>query len=160
MTDHGPRRRSPVIIAVLSILSLVAGATPALAAWQTTTAAPAFSTSTATLTPPITTCQSLPSQGLSPPSARLSWPAVPNATGYRVQFGSSPTATRDTTSLNYTVTGSLLLTLLGSVLTGGSVTVTVTARLENWVSAPSNTQTVVLSNLVTGLLGGLKCQGT
>lgn len=150
-------RASLVGIAIVAAVCSLS-APPASAAWQTVANAPTIALNTATLGAPATTCTSMPAPTLGVPYARISWATVTPATGYRVQFGSSPTAYRDTTATSYDVTGTLLVTLLGSVLSGGSTTVTVTARYQNWVSLPSNAQTIVLSDPVTGLLGGVKCK--
>lgn len=162
------RGRGPGAIAGVVALSLLCGvsAAPASAAWQTTGAAPAFSVQTGALAAPVTRCTNITT---TPRAARIEWAAIDGATGYDVILGNtvnSRTAalSERQTELFFDVRGSLLENLglaLGSLLTGGSVLVTVKARAGLWESAASNAQPVVLSSVLGGLVtGGLKCQGT
>ncbi|CAN3702107.1 MULTISPECIES: hypothetical protein [unclassified Microbacterium] len=166
MTGLSPGGRS--VIAGAVALSFLWGLTapPAEAAWQSTAAAPAFSLSTGSLAAPVTQCKNVTS---SPRAARIEWASVEGATGYDVTLGntvnsSTTSLSQNQTNLFFEVRGSLLENLglaLGSLLTGGSVLVTVKARVGAWESAAGNAQPVVLSSLLGGLLtGGLKCQGT
>lgn len=139
-------------------LTLAPAASPAAGAWQASASAPVIALSTGTLAAPTTTCKTNTGLLGLVDSTTISWPAVVGATGYRVYFGSGTQYFRDTTSLSFDVTGALLLSLLGAVLFGSSTTVTVVAKAQEWESPRSNGQTVVLSNVVSGLLGGVKCQ--
>lgn len=145
-------------IATVVALTCAPSASPASAAWQASASAPVISLSTGTLTAPITKCET--NRGLLGlvDSTTISWQAVPEATGYRVYFGGGAQYFRDTTAHSFDVTGALLLSLLGALLFGSSTTVTVVAKVHEWESPRSNGQTIVLSNVVSGLLGGVKCQ--
>ncbi|MFJ4039008.1 hypothetical protein ACIPVB_13125 [Microbacterium sp. NPDC090007] len=162
------RPRRTVVIAVLAAaaLGIVPSSTPAAASWQASTTAPAFALSTGLLVAPVTRCDSIS----SPRAARISWPQVEGATAYRVVLGNTQNANtavlaENHPGLSFDVTGTLLLTLvssvLGSLLLGGSVYVEVRAKNNAWVSPASNRQNVVLAgSLRQALSGGLKCQGT
>lgn len=160
------RGRGALLVAALAItaVAVVPDTGPAAAAWQVSVPAPAFTLAAGSLTAPAATCQTTTS---SPPAARISWPAVDGATGYRVVLGNTVNSSTSELAANqpgtsYDVTGSTLgnlLLVLGSLLTGGSVHVTVTALNQNWSSPPSTRQNIVLAgSVLTGLAGGLKCQ--
>lgn len=155
------RRRAVRVAAgttIAAVLALGLTAPPASAAWQTTVSAPAFPLSAASLGTPTTSCTTVSGTLGLVDSVRISWAAVPEAKKYRVTYGSTSPVSQETTALSVDITGTLLLTLLGSALFGTSTTVTVTALDENWVSGPSTSHTIVLSNVVSGLLGGVRCQ--
>ncbi len=160
------RGRGALLVAALAItaVAVVPDTGPAAAAWQVSVPAPAFTLAAGSLTAPAATCQTTTS---SPPAARISWPAVDGATGYRVVLGNTVNSSTSELAANqpgtsYDVTGSALgnlLLVLGNLLTGGSVHVTVTALNQNWSSPPSTRQNIVLAgSVLTGLAGGLKCQ--
>jgi len=163
-------RRTRLAALVVAVVLIVAGApAAAVAAWRATATAPAFSLSTGSLAAPTTTCTSKPAVlGLSS-YAQISWPAVPRASSYTVVAtntanGASGVLASGVTGTSIDVTGTLLGTLLAAVLDallgGGNVVVTVTAVDQGWTSPPSNGHGIVLSGIVSGLLGGVKCQGT
>ncbi len=160
------RARGSLLVGAIAILAIIVApeTSPAAAAWQVSAPAPTFALSVGTLAAPAATCQTTTA---SPPAARISWPAVDGATGYRVVLGNTVNSSTSVLAANqpgtsYDVTGSTLgnlLTLLGSLLTGGSVHVTVTALSQGWSSSPSTRQNIVLAgSLLSGLAGGLKCQ--
>ncbi|MCW2164674.1 hypothetical protein B0I12_001809 [Microbacterium hydrothermale] len=160
------RGRGSLLLAVLALIAVIVvpGTGPAAAAWQVSVPVPSFTLSAGSLTAPAATCQTTTS---SPPAARISWPAVDGATGYRVVLANTVTSSTAELAANqpetsYDVTGSTLsnlLLVLGSLLTGGSVYVTVTALNQGWISPPSSRQNIVLAgSLLSGLAGGLKCQ--
>lgn len=137
---------------------------PAAAAWQVSTTVTTNPLTAGTLTAPAASCETITT---GTPRARISWPAVTGATGYRIVLGNSANSVTTVLAdnqpgLSYDVTGTLLLTLvadlLGTLLTGGTVYVTVTARTGSWTSPPSTRQNIGLSSLVTGLLGGVRCR--
>lgn len=144
-------------LAAAAVVATLA-APPASAAWQVTATAPAFSLSAEALGAPVTSCTTVPGALGLVDSARVSWTAVPGAKSYRLSFGASGQATQTTTATSFDVTGTLLLSLLGNVLFGSSTTVTVAAVADGWTSPASNAQTIVLANVVSGLLGGVRCQ--
>ncbi len=160
------RRLAIVALAAALALALTVP-TAAAAAWRATTSAPAFSLSTSALAAPVTTCTSKPAVlGLSS-YAQISWSPVTDATSYTVTAtnsanGANQVVATGVTATTIDVTGSVLTSLLSSVvralLDGGSVVITVTAVTRNWTSPPSNGQPIVLSSVVGGLLGGVKCQ--
>ncbi len=161
------RGRGSLLLAVLALIAVIVvpGTGPAAAAWQVSVPAPSFTLSAGSLTAPAATCQTTTS---SPPAARISWPAVDGATGYRVVLANTVNTSTATLATNqpetsYDVTGStlnnLLLLVLGNLLAGGSVYVTVTAVNQDWSSSPSARQNIVLAgSLLAALSGGLKCQ--
>lgn len=160
------RRRTVVALAAALALAVTVP-TAAAAAWRATTSAPAFSLSTSALAAPVTTCTSKPAVlGLSS-YAQISWPPITDATSYTVTAtnsanGASQVVATDVTATTIDITGSVLTSLLASVvralLDGGTVVITVTAVARKWASPPSNGQPIVLSSVVGGLLGGVKCQ--
>ncbi|MFJ4160411.1 hypothetical protein [Microbacterium testaceum] len=160
------RRRAVVALAAALILAVTVP-TAAAAAWRATTSAPAFSLSTSALAAPVTTCASKPA-GLGLSSyAQISWSPIADASSYTVTAtnsvnGATQVVASGVTATTIDVTGSLLTSLLASVvgalLDGGTVVITVTAVTQKWTSPPSNGQPIVLSSLVGGLLGGVKCQ--
>ncbi|MFN3948260.1 hypothetical protein [Microbacterium sp.] len=160
---RAPARASLALVAAAALASALV-APPATAAWQVSTTVSITPLTAGVLAAPAATCRTITT---GTPLARISWPAVTGATGYRVVIGNTTnTTTRvlvdDQPGLSYDVTGTLLLTLLtsvlGNLLTGGTVYVTVTARTGAWTSAPSAAQNIGLSNIVTGLLGGVRCR--
>jgi len=160
------RRRAAVAVAAALALALTVP-TAAAAAWRATASAPAFSLSTSALAAPVTTCTSKPAVlGLSS-YAQISWSPITDATSYTVTAtnsanGAAQVVATGVTATTIDITGSVLTSLLASVvralLDGGTVVITVTAVTQKWTSPPSNGQPVVLSSLVGGLLGGVKCQ--
>ncbi|GEB46501.1 hypothetical protein MTE01_24460 [Microbacterium testaceum] len=160
------RRLAIVALAAALALALTVP-TAAAAAWRATTSAPVFSLSTSALAAPVTTCTSKPAVLGVSSYAQISWSPVTDATSYTVTAtnsanGANQVVATGVTATTIDVTGSVLTSLLSSVvralLDGGSVVITVTAVTRNWTSPPSNGQPIVLSSVVGGLLGGVKCQ--
>ncbi|WP_186316634.1 hypothetical protein [Microbacterium sp. BH-3-3-3] len=160
-------RRCAVVALAAALVLALAVPTAAAAAWRATASAPAFSLSTSALAAPVTTCTSKSAAlGLSS-YAQISWSPITDATSYTVTAtnsanGATQVVATGVTATTIDVTGSLLTSLLASVLgallDGGTVVITVTAVTQKWTSPPSNGQPIVLSSLVGGLLGGVKCQ--
>lgn len=165
---RGPHRRHVAFVAALAAVTMwiAPSSTSASAAWDASAKAPAVSLTTGLLIPPETRCESV---SASPRAARIAWLPVEGATGYRIVLGNTQNGNAveladDHAGLSYDITGTLLLTLvtsvLGSLLLGGSVYVEVQAKNNGWISPASNRQNVVLAgSLLQALGGGLKCQG-
>lgn len=100
------------------------------------------------------------------PSARLSWNERPGATRYivtvvNVRNGSTRSIERPVEPRTFPVNATILIDLLGGLLSGTSekVTVTVRAQFGPWASPASAAQTVnVFIPLIPGVLGGTTCQ--
>jgi len=157
------RRARPLLIAAL-IGALVCAAPPTAGAlWSASATAPAVSAQGGALTRPVVACQTLTTGGSH---ARLTWPAVPGATGYTIAYRTATgtptggTTIAATASPFYEVRGNLLsnlVALLGTLLAGGSVYVVVTATNGSWASPVSAGTPIALSSVLGGLLGGIKC---
>lgn len=160
--------RVMAVSALIAVLALTPGMTPATAAWQATAAAPSFALSTGALTPPApVACQN---QGtVLNYYIRLSWPRVAGATSYELVALNTSQGTKvlglnvaDSTAVNGTLSADVQAGLLNNVLSllSGNPTVAVVAVNGAWRSAPSAGTTLVPTGIVSGLLGGLRCPTT
>ena len=146
-------------------LAIVLAPVAASALWQAATTSPAASVSAGTLATPTATCVSVPA-GSGSAYVQINWAAITGANSYTITLrnanGSVSTVqATGVTSLSYDLKGNLISNLgvlLTVLLGGGPIYVTVTAVNNSWVSSPSAGNAVVLSSVLGGLLGGLKCQ--
>lgn len=167
-----PRRpRSRVLVVALLVGALVATPVTAAALWQSSAVPPAPVVSAGALAQPVATCTSMPAAGLNVGFARVSWAAVPGATGYTVGLrtannSASAVLATNVTATQYDVRGNLLSGLglvLDALLAGNRVLVTVTATnnlggaSNVWSGPASAGNPIALDSLLGGLLGGLKC---
>lgn len=170
MRHHARRRRLYVAAALTGALA-VGAPVGAAAYWQYTASAPAPAVSGATLAPTTLTCTSIPAGFLTVGIARLTWTAVPGATGYTVSLrtasgsSSAVVTTVAAPATTYDLQGNLLVGLgaVISALLGGEPVYAVVTPVNNlggagntWSGPESNMWRIGLDSL-GGLLGGLKC---
>ena len=163
------RRRRAILTAALVGALVVSAPLTASALWQSSAVAPPPVVNAGSLARPVATCTNVTVQGLG--AARISWQPVTGATGYRLTLrnnvnDSTTVLEAKTTATSFDVRGNLLSGLglvLGTLLTGGSIFVVVTATNDldgttnTWSGPPSAGTPVGLESRLLGLLGGIKC---
>ncbi len=163
MSDARNRRARTFLAAALVGALIVTAPSTASALWSASATAPSIPAQGGALAQPAVSCQTLTTGGSH---AHLTWPAVAGATGYTIAYRTATSAPTGATSIaaganpSYDVRGNLLsnlVALLGTLLAGGSVYVTVTATNGTWTSPVSTGTPVALSSVLGGLLGGIRC---
>lgn len=154
-----PRHLTRAAVAGIAVLALglTTGATPAAAGWKAVVTSVPPALHAAELRSPTLACKTNVGLLGLVNSVTLSWDRVPDAAVYRVYLGETGKY-RETRETTLDLSGVLILSLLDGLLFGSSMPVTVVAVKQRWESGPSNRQTIVLSNVVSGLLGGVECR--
>lgn len=158
MARNARRRRGGLWAAAFMIGALVSAPAAATAYWSASASVSSVAAATPARVAPVITCTSMSGLLGIGDTARLTWPAVPGATGYTVTVTtlSTPpgTASATTTATQYDVRGGLLTGLVGN----GNMTVVANfGTSTTWVSPASNQKLIGPANVLAGLLGGTKC---